>query len=75
MFPTFTAFFTMLSEACKSLTTHKEKQLETDVLKTKKKKTKAVEYAEKLIFHVDDNYPVKEDNTYQKLRKNFFKNN
>ena len=52
MFPTFTAFFTAIAEACKSLTTFKKRQSETDVIKTKKKKSKAVEVGEQIIFFI-----------------------
>lgn len=75
MLTTLTSFFTALAEAFKSITTNKENQSETDVIKTKKTKSKAVEYAEKLIFYVDETYQVKEDKNYQKLRKKFFKYN
>lgn len=73
--PTFiTAFFTAISEACKSFTTSKERQSETDVLKTKKKKSKAVEYAEKIIFMADKT-ELKDSRTYKHYRKLFFKYN
>ena len=76
MFPTFTAFFTAIAEGFKSLTTFKEKQSETDVIKTKKKKSKAVEYAEKIIFCIEEKYPeILDDRDYKKLKKNFFKYN
>lgn len=76
MFPTFTAFFTAIAEACKSITTFKKKQSETDVLKTKKKKAKAVEYAEEIIFYVESKYPeLTKDKHYKRLRKKFFRYN
>lgn len=75
MFPIFTAMFTAMSEAFKSLTTFKKRQSESDVLKTKKLKTKAVEYAEELIFYIENKFDLSEDKKYQKLRKRFFKYN
>ncbi len=60
-------------------TVAKEKQAETTVIKGGKNKAKAVEYAEKIIFLVDDLVEKKaEEKTqkkYKKLRKNFFKYN
>ena len=76
MFPTFTALFNAISEACKSLTTFKKRQSETDVLKTKKKKSKAVEVAEQIIFFVEEKYPdISDDKEYKKLKKKFFRYN
>lgn len=76
MFPTFTAFFTAIAEACKSLTTFKKRQSETDVIKTKKKKSKAVEIGEQIIFFIEDRYPeILEDKDYKKLKKKFFRYN
>lgn len=74
MFGSFTALFTAIAESFKSLGIIKEHQSESNALSTLKRKTKAVEYAEKIIFLVDKTDFVS-DKTYQKLRKNFFKYN
>lgn len=74
MIAAVTAFFTALAKACESFTTSKERQSETEVIKSKKKKTKAVEYAEKIIF-LADKTELKDDRTYKRYRKLFFKYN
>lgn len=70
-----TAFFTALSEYFKSVTVAKEHQSETRVIRNSKNDNKALNYAEKLIFHIDKNYDVDQDETYQKYREKFFKYN
>ena len=76
MLTVFSEFFTAISKACESITIFKKKQSETDVLKTKKAKSKAVEYAEKIIFYIEEKHPdIIDDKTYKKLKKNFFKYN
>lgn len=75
MLSSVVAFFSMLSESFKSLKECKSRQSETDVIKTKKNKEKAVEVAEKIIFYIENAYNVKEDKKYQRLKKRFFKYN
>lgn len=75
MFATITAFFTALGEGFKSLTSCKERQSETAVIKDRKSLEKAVNYAEKLIFYLDKNYAVTNDKQYQYLKKKFFRYN
>ena len=76
MFPTFTAFFTAISEAFRSLTTFKEKQCETRVLKKEERASKAIECAEKIIFYVENKYPdIKKYRRYRSLKAEFFKYN
>lgn len=75
MFSVISNLFNMISEGFKSLAICKERQSETDVLKSKRTKSKAVDYAEKLIFYVDENYDVADDKKYQRLRRYFFKYN
>lgn len=70
-----TAVFKAISDIFKSITQAKKQQSETDVIKTKKKNTKAIDIAERLIFYVDRNFDVEKDKDYQKLRKKFFKYN
>lgn len=75
MFNVISSIFTAIAKACESFTKAKEHQSETDVLKTKTKKSKAVEYAEKIIF-IADSYPeVAKNNNYKRYRKLFFKYN
>lgn len=75
MITVLTSFFNALSEGFKTLTSGKERQSETAVIKDRKHLEKAVNYAEKLIFHVDSKYEVSEDKTYNRLRRNFFRYN
>lgn len=75
MFNSLTALFTVLSEGFKSLTTVKEHQSETDVIKTKKEKSKAVEVAEEIITYIDKNFAVSSDRHYQRLKRKFFRYN
>ena len=76
MFASITAFFTALRESFTALSTCKEHQSESDLLKTKKSKSKAVNYAEQLIFYAENMYPkLREDKKYARLRKLFFKYN
>ena len=75
MFNSLTALFTALSEGFKSLITVKEHQSETDVIKTKKEKSKAVEVAEELIAYIDKNFAVSSDRHYQRLKRKFFRYN
>ena len=75
MIESITAIFTAISEGFKSFTTTKEHQSETDVLKSLKKKNKAIEYAEKIIFLVDEYDELASTKKYQRLRKQFFKYN
>ena len=76
MFTSITAFFTALRESFTALSTCKEHQSETDLLKTKKSKSKAVNYAEQMVFYVESKYPdIKNDRKYARLRKLFFKYN
>lgn len=76
MFASITAFFTALRESFTALSTCKEHQSETDIIKTKKSKNKAVNYAEQLIFYVESKYSdIKNDKKYARLRRLFFKYN
>lgn len=75
MFNSLTALLTALSEGFKSLTTVKEHQSETDVIKTKKEKSKAVEVAEEIIAYIDKNFAVSSDRHYQRLKRKFFRYN
>lgn len=75
MITLFKTLLSTLSEGLKTLTSFKEKQIETIVAKDKKSLDKAVNYAEKLIFHVEEHYDLSKDKTYQRLRRNFFKYN
>lgn len=75
MFSSLTALFTAISEGFKSLTTVKEHQSETDVIKTKREKSKAVEAAEELIMYIDRNFAVTNDKRYQRLKRKFFRYN
>ena len=76
MFASITAFFTALRESFIALSTCKEHQSETDLLKIKKSKNKAVDYAEQLVFYVESKYPdIKSDKKYARLRRLFFKYN
>ena len=75
MFSSISAFFIAISEGFKSFTTTKEHQSETGALKSLKKKTKAIEYAEKIIFLVDNYEELASTKKYQKLRNQFFKYN
>lgn len=70
-----TAFFTAISKGFEFSTKKKDVQSETDVLKDLKRKRRAVNWAEKLIFHIEENYDLSKDKTYQRMRKNFFRNN
>ena len=75
MLSSITALFTAIAEGFKSFAITKEHQSETDVLKSLKHKTKAIEYAEKIIFLVDNYEELASTKKYQKLRKQFFKYN
>lgn len=75
MYAAITAFFTALSEGFKSITTCKENQSETAVIKDNKHTNKAINYAEKIIFYIEKQFDLSNDKTYQRLRKNFFKYN
>lgn len=75
MLATITAIFTALGEGFKSLTSCKNRQSETTVLKDRKHLEKAVNYAEKLIFYIENRFDLSTDKKYQRLRKNFFKYN
>lgn len=75
MFNSLTAVFTALSDGFKSLTAFKEHQSETDVIKTKKEKSKAVEVAEEIIAYIDKNFAVSSDRHYQRLKRKFFRYN
>lgn len=72
---TLTAFFTALSEFFKSVTTCKEQQSETVVIKESKNSHKAINYAEKIIFYIEEKFDLSEDKQYQRLRRLFFKYN
>lgn len=76
MLTAITAFFAALRESFTALSTCKEHQSESDLLKTKKSKSKAINYAEQLIFYVESIHPeLREDKGYARLRKLFFKYN
>ena len=74
MYSVITAFFTSITEACKCLTTSKERQSETEVVKAKKRKDKAINIAEKIIFMADKT-ELKDNRRYKTYRKLFFKYN
>lgn len=75
IFSSITAVFTSIAEGFRSLIAVKERQSETNVLKTLKKRVKAVDYAEKIIFMADKVESLANDKHYQKYRKLFFKYN
>lgn len=68
------AIFDAINSGFTTVNTCKEHQAETDVIKTKKKKSKAIEYAEKIIFLADET-ELKDNRTYKRYRKLFFKYN
>jgi len=68
------SIFTSVSEIFKHSTTQKEHQSETEMLKTLKRKDKAINFAEKLIFLADKS-DVSSTKLYKYYRRNFFKYN
>lgn len=74
MITAITALFVAIGKGLDTANSYKERQSETDVLKDKKKKAKAIEYAEKIIF-LADKTELADSKEYKRLRKLFFKNN
>ena len=74
MITAITACFDSISNAFKCFTTSKERQSETEVVKVKKRKDKAINIAEKIIFLADQT-SLKDNRRYRAYRKLFFKYN
>lgn len=74
MITAITACFNSISNAFKCFTASKERQSETEVVKVKKRKDKAINIAEKIIFLADQT-SLKDNRRYRSYRKLFFKYN
>jgi len=74
MITAITACFNSISNAFKCFTTSKERQSETEVVRVKKRKDKAINIAEKIIFLADQT-SLKDNRRYRTYRKLFFKYN
>lgn len=70
-----TAMFTAISEAFKSLTQCKQVQSESSILRELKRKSKAIDYAEKIIYIIDKSTLFEDDRAYKRYRRAFFKFN
>ena len=74
MITAITACFNGISNAFKCFTISKERQSETEVVKVKKRKDKAINIAEKIIFLAEQT-SLRTNRKYQAYRKLFFKYN
>ena len=71
-----TAICTAISEACRSFTQCKRVQSESNIIKELKRKSEAIDYAEKIIALIDQSSEsIKEDKAYRRYRRAFFKFN
>lgn len=74
MFNAIVALLTSISEGLKAFSISKERQSETEIVKSKKNKDKAINIAEKIIFMADKT-ELRVDRKYKAYRKLFFKYN